>query len=68
MMPTLSETARYARAELETLASALQAHELARVIELARRILDKQDELRRSEEVAKYEGAGSHTATGPRLY
>ena len=44
MMPTLSETARYARAELETLASALRAHELARLIELARRMLDEQGE------------------------
>jgi hypothetical protein len=44
MIATLSETARYARAELETLASALRAHELARLIVLARRMLDDQAE------------------------
>jgi hypothetical protein len=49
MIPTLSETARHARAELETLASALRAHELARLIELARRMLDDQAERGRRE-------------------
>jgi hypothetical protein len=44
MIVTLSETAPYVRAELETLASALRAHELVRLIELARRMLDDQEE------------------------
>jgi hypothetical protein len=60
MIATLSETARYARAELETLASALRAHELARLIELARRMLDEQEETCRKKEVPwDYESAES---------
>ena len=63
MMPTLSETARYARAERETLASALRAHELARLIEFARRMLDEQAERSRKELTPwDYEGAGANPA------
>jgi hypothetical protein len=44
MVATLSETARHARAELETLATAQRARELARLIERAGRMLDDQAE------------------------
>ena len=37
---TTSEAARHARAELETIAAGLQLHELALLVELARRMLD----------------------------
>jgi hypothetical protein len=40
---TTSETARHGRAELETLAAGLQVSGLARLIELARRLLEEQD-------------------------
>ena len=39
---TTSEAARHVRAELETIAAGLQLHELARLLELGRRLLDDQ--------------------------
>jgi hypothetical protein len=38
---TASETARHARAELETIASCLQVHELARLVALGRKLLEQ---------------------------
>jgi hypothetical protein len=38
--PTPSERARYARAELEVIAAALGVHELARLVDLGRKLLD----------------------------
>ena len=38
---TPSETARHARAELETIAAGLRLHELARLVALGRRLLEQ---------------------------
>ena len=38
---TQSETARHARAELETIAAGLRLHELARLVALGRRLLEQ---------------------------
>ena len=40
---TTSEVARHVRAELETITAGLQLHELARLLELGRRLLEEQD-------------------------
>jgi hypothetical protein len=39
---TTSEAARHVRAELETITAGLQLHELARLLELGRRLLEEQ--------------------------
>jgi hypothetical protein len=44
MNPTPSETARHARAELEAIAAALRVPELARLVELGRRLLEQTNE------------------------
>ncbi len=43
---TTSEAARHGRAELETIAAGLQAPGLARLLEVARRLLEEQDAAR----------------------
>ena len=40
---TTSEAARHVRAELETIAAGLQLRELARLLEVGRRLLEEQD-------------------------
>jgi hypothetical protein len=40
---TQSETARHARAELETIAAGLRLHELARLVALGRRLLEQRE-------------------------
>jgi len=45
---TTSETARHGRAELETIAAGLQLPGLARLLEVARRLLEEQDAPRHS--------------------
>jgi hypothetical protein len=42
---TTSEAARHVRAELETIAAGLQLHELARLLELGRRLIEEQSAL-----------------------
>jgi len=42
-MRTTSEVARHVRAELETIAAGLQLRELARLLEVGRRLLEEQD-------------------------
>jgi hypothetical protein len=40
---TQSEAARHVRAEIETIAAGLRLHELARLLEVGRRLLEEQD-------------------------
>ena len=43
-MTTPSETARHARAELETIAAGLRVHELTQLVALGRRLLEQREE------------------------